>query len=378
MPMTFRIVVPRGCRAALALALAMCLAPGGRAHEAGHTAGAGPAAVKSPRDELLARAEAALCGGDAGAARDLFEQAAGISHAADTELGIVRAAMQAGAYREAAGFAAHTAGAHPETGAGAALYAWLLHLAAQEDAARATLARARALLPGDATLEAAQRLLDTPDGAASGILLRAPGRLAPCSAPPAAGWRTLSSGTLIDSGRRALAPLAATGAARRLRVRDGLGRDAAARVIRVDAVTGLAELALDPPLPPHRTAASLTSRAVFPGAPIYGLEYSGSAAEPAWPRMRIGFMGGAGGTRAIHALGIAVPAGPRGGPVFDGRGNLAGIATVDAAGRDTVVLAPLLRSAHAMTSADEETARLGADEIYERALTQVVQVLGAP
>ena len=60
--------------------------------------------------EWLGR-EALLASGKVAEARDAFEQAAALEHAADIELGILRSQMQAGHYRQALDFAAHTAGA---------------------------------------------------------------------------------------------------------------------------------------------------------------------------------------------------------------------------------------------------------------------------
>ena len=78
------------------------------------------------RAALLDAAEAALARGDTEAALAGFERAAGMLHAPDTEMGLVRSQMQAGQYRRALAFAAHTAGAHLEAPAASALYAWLL------------------------------------------------------------------------------------------------------------------------------------------------------------------------------------------------------------------------------------------------------------
>src|SRR5262245_50357527 len=83
------------------------------------------------RAEMLARGEEALQRGEVDLAGDLFTQAGFIKHAADAEIGLVRAYMQAGEYRRALNFAAHTAGAHPDP-AGKAIYAQLLDAGGQD------------------------------------------------------------------------------------------------------------------------------------------------------------------------------------------------------------------------------------------------------
>ena len=95
------------------------------------------------REALLAQAERELARGDAASAIGVLDRAAMMLHAADTEMALVRAYLQAGEYRRALAFCAHTAGAHRETAEPSALYAWLLHLGGQSAFARRTLAEAR-------------------------------------------------------------------------------------------------------------------------------------------------------------------------------------------------------------------------------------------
>ena len=78
-------------------------------------------------------------------------------HAADAELGLIRAAMQDGQYRRALAFCAHTAGEHTDDADGGALYAWLLRIGGQERARRAqVLADTRAHAPDDAVAAAVE------------------------------------------------------------------------------------------------------------------------------------------------------------------------------------------------------------------------------
>src|SRR5262245_38170902 len=156
------------------------------------------------RDELLRAGEQELRQGDAQRAEILFEQAGLGRHATDAELGLVRAYMQAGDYRRAVALCAHAAGAHPDSGAGAAMYAWLLFIGGQTQVAARILDRASARAPRDPVLAAAGSLLKSPVPVPSGALLESPARFAPFSPaseslPPAA--RPVGSGVMIDSGR---------------------------------------------------------------------------------------------------------------------------------------------------------------------------------
>ena len=120
-------------------------------------------------------------------------------------------------------------------------------------------------------------------------------------------------------------------------------------------------------------------------------------AEPAWPWLHAGFFGGLAQPEAAtgeRRLGIAMPPGPRGGPVFDAAGRLAGLAlggSGSAAGDrlvpitalrqalgagliDAPPLPPVAASAAATPS---RLARMPNDEVYERALRVAVQVIVA-
>jgi hypothetical protein len=80
-------------------------------------------------------------------------------------------------------------------------------------------------------------------------------------------------------------------------------------------------------------------------------------------------------------LGIDVPVGPRGGPVFDAAGQLAGIAILDEAGQSRLLPVTVFAGgAGAGEGGPQEgpgtsPARPQADEIYEHALSAVVQII---
>ncbi|MBA2412966.1 MAG: hypothetical protein H0V63_09095 [Burkholderiaceae bacterium] len=199
-------------------------------------------ALMKKRTELLQQGEAALARVDVDAALKAFDQAAGILHAADTEMGLVRAYMQGGEYRRALAFVAHTAQAHREVAGAAALYAWLLYSGGQSVNATQILGDAASLFPRDTLLAEARRQLDSRAPIATGALLKLPARMAPfgpMAGSPSAS-RVASTGVLIDRGKRALIPLAAVGKATTVWVRDGLGRSSRAAVERRVAASDLA------------------------------------------------------------------------------------------------------------------------------------------
>ena len=165
------------------------------------------------RSALLRAAEAALASGNPAQALAVFEQAAMLLHAADTEMGLVRAHLQAGEYRRALAFCAHTAGAHLDSAPASALYAWLLRIGGQGVFAQRVLGEAAARAPSDPVVSAVVREFKRSWPTAMDELLAAPQRMAPygmteqghAAVPKDA--RVAASGVLMDEGRRALVPL---------------------------------------------------------------------------------------------------------------------------------------------------------------------------
>lgn len=336
----------------------------------------------SERLVLLARGEAALAALDPVQALAAFEQAARISHSADTEIAIVRSHMQAGEYRRALAFAAHTSGAHVDETGGTALYAWLLHAGAQDVLARRLLAQSLERSPGEPRLAQVAFQLRNPWPIAAGALLRPPARLAPYGEtrglPP--GAHVVASATLAGQGTLALAPAGALVKGARYWVRNGLGRLVEARPDPAPSVHGLSllRLAAALPGPPPLAASGMT----FPGSIAYAVEFAPQGdAAPAWPLMKAGFVGAASNDGATRTLGVELPRGSgRGGPVFDAAGRLIGVAAGTSAARaDILVPAPLLRQAFGerlFTAAPDGPARPTApDAIYEPALGQALQLI---
>jgi hypothetical protein len=346
------------------------------------TSGGGPELRE--RSELLERGEAALARGDIGQAHDAFERAGTMMHAADTEMGLVRTYMQGGAYRRALSFAAHTAGAHRDVTAGAVLYGWLLHAggpAAFAAFARRVLDGAEARRPGDALVAQARAQLRSTAPAAGGALLSAPWRVAPFDAGAAlpSTAHVASSGVLVDGGRRALAPLNDAGA---LWLRDGLGRKSAAEVERRVEALGLMLLKLGDPIE-NRSGAELAPHDPFPGSAGFAVDYSATSdAAPAWPLLHSGFIGKPDGTTSRRKLGIEMPAGAMGGPVFDSSGRFIGVALRGDDGQDRLLPLSVLKGEFGEllgTATDQPRAqRAQADAIYERAMPVTLQVIVGP
>ena len=346
------------------------------------------------RDALLNRAEQALAGGDTDGAVLAFEQAAGMLHAADTEMGLVRASMQAGDYRHALAFCAHTAGAHLDAAAAGALYAWLLRVGGQDAAARRVLDDAWAHAPQDPVVMATRRAFETDTFQTSGVMLDLPHRMAPHAlmqggqAPLPMGARMVAGGALIDGGRRALVPAAAIEGAGRLWVRNGVGQATeVSRDVTPDRLQaqGLAVLLLAQPLADGGIA--LAPRDAFAGSPgrVVGYELEADA-RPAWPALHQGFLGAFDGTAGLRQLGIDLPGKTSGGAVvLDATGRLAGITLPGTAGATAMLPVSMFRDLDRAATGQTGTApplapgmRMPIDETYERGLKIALQVLGLP
>jgi hypothetical protein len=347
--------------------------------------GAGVAAVDAEarqreRLELLAQGEAALAAADAETALRHFERAAMMRHAADSEMALIRTYMQAGHYRRALAFGAHTAGAHRDYAGAPALYAWLLFLGGQGAAARQLFEGAAARAPGDPAFQYVQAALLTNVPPATGLPIVPPLRLAPYAAMVQVPSRAVAvaSGTLVDGGRRAVIPSGMLPAGSAVWIRNGLGEVSPARIERRLDRAGASLVRLDHALPVPDDL-GVASRDPFPGSIVYAVDYATmSVATPAWPLLHPGFAGQPldGGGRA---LGIELPPGPRGGPVFDAQGRLAGVALPGRRGPDRLLLPSQLAKyavpLRVVAPADGTASRMSVDEIYERAMRVSVQAL---
>jgi hypothetical protein len=336
------------------------------------------------RQRLLAEGEARLAAGSPAEAEPLFDRAALILHAADSEIALVRTYMQQGQYRKALAFCAHTAGVHRDVVAAAGLYVWLLHLGGQTAVAARRLAEAQAQYPGEALLAAVDAEIRSGWPQARGLLRRPPSRLAPYAAAGSpsvpAHARGVGSATLLPDGQHALAPLQPLSAADAgCWLRNALGQASAAHRVGHLPELGLQLLRLRSPWTPLQ-AAGLAARDPFAGQAGYTLEFSpADDAEPAWPLLRLGFLGAVGREAGTRRLGLDTPPGPRGGPVLDGHGQWVGVAVPSTrlSPAPGLVQASELRAAlgDLLGPAAAPLPRVAPDEAYERGLQLALQLL---
>ncbi len=336
------------------------------------------------RNTLLRDAEAALARRDVLAAEALFDRAANILHAADTEIGLVRTYMQAGAYRRALAFGAHTAGVHLDVVGGSALYAWLLQVGGQHVLAQRLLNDTLARQPDNTFMLAVAKQLGRDTPLADAALQVPPTRLAPYGDTQglASHARVAGSAVLLSDGVHVLAPLALLPASGKVWVRNGLGQLRKARMHQRHRAWGIAVLTLERALPVVEGLQSHTG-AVFPGSAGYALEYvTHPDADAAWPLLHVGFIGAPVGKGTQLALGVELKDGSGGGPVFDAAGRLLGIAVASGhAGPPRLVsthdLQHLLGKPLALPAPTGPALRAMLDQLYEAGLKTALQLITA-
>jgi hypothetical protein len=338
------------------------------------------------RQRLAEAGELALARGDTEAAERAFDSAARIVHSADIEMGLVRTYMQAGDYRRALIFASHAAGAHRNVPAGTALYGWLLHIGGQGVAARRYLREAHEAFPGDEALRQAGAMVAAPQPLPGTALLSPPLRAAPYPLPCAAlpeGTRTAGTALLLGDGRLAVVPAATVRGASQLWVRNAMGLTVAAEWLPGPDAT-LAVLKLASPLPAVPWL-SAPPREPFAGSPSMTVEYvPASDGAATWPLLHQGFFGRSLAAPGDRPLGIDLASGPRGGPVFDALGRLAGMSVPGVDGVDRMVSVDALSRAARLPplAAADGTApqarpadRMSVDALYEVGMRLALQVL---
>ncbi len=337
----------------------------------------------SMRNALLRDAEAALSHLDVVQAELLFDRAANILHAADTEIGLVRTYMQAGAYRRALAFGAHTAGVHLDVVGGSALYAWLLQMGGQHAVAQRLLNDTLARQPGNEFMLAVAKQLGSNKPLADASLLLAPTRLAPYGEMKglASHARVAGSAVLLADGVHALAPLALLAASGKVWVRNGMGQLRKARIQQRHRVLGVAMLTLERALPVMEGLQSHTGP-VFPGSAGYVLEYvTHDYGTAAWPLLNVGFIGNPVGKGAQLALGVELKDGSGGGPVFDAAGRLLGLAVATPHGSPRLVstqdLQHVLDRPLAPPAPSGPAPRAMLDQLYEAGLKTGLQLITA-
>jgi hypothetical protein len=348
--------------------------------------GSDAAGQVAERRRLAEEGESALARGDTEAAALAFDSAARIVHSADIEMGLVRTYMQAGDYRRALTFASHAAGAHRNVPAGTALYGWLLYIGGQGVAARHYLSDAQAAFPDDEALRQAGAMVAAPQSLPGVALLSPPLRAAPYPVPFSAvpeGARTAGTALLLGDGRLAVAPAATVRGARQLWVRNAMGQTVAAEWLH-GPDTALAVLKLASPLPAVPWL-SAPPRQPFAGSPSMTVEYvPGSDGGATWPLLHQGFFGRSLASPDDRVLGIDLASGPRGGPVFDAFGRLAGMSVPGVDGVDRMVSVEALSSAAGLpplAAADGKAPvarpadRVSVDALYEVGMRLALQVL---
>jgi hypothetical protein len=301
-------------------------------------------------------------------------------------MGLVRTYMQAGDYRRALTFASHAAGAHRNVPAGTALYGWLLHIGGQGVAAQRYLSEAQAAFPDDEALRQTLVMVNAAAPLPGIALLSPPLRAAPYPVPAVAapeGVRTVGTALLLGNGSLAVTPTSTVRDARRLWVRNAMGHTVAAEW-QPGPETAFAVLKLASPLPAVSWLHA-PPREPFAGSPSMTLEYvPAPTGEAAWPLLHQGFFG-----RLLEApenrhLGIDLAPGPRGGPVFDAFGRLAGMSAPGPDGRDRLVPVEALSRAAGLPPpprADVAAApsrwadRMPVDALYEVGMRVTLQVL---
>ncbi len=328
--------------------------------------------------EWIRVGEAALARLQIDEAQKAFEQAAALAHSADAELGLTRSYLQAGEFRRALAFVAHTAAAHSVDTGGTALYVWLLNAAGRSEQAKRILQDALQRSPSDLLLGRIASQLSSAIPLASASMLRPPARLAPYSEDTAKGARITGNGVLIGSGEFALVTGQLLNRRSRVWVRNGLGE-----VHKVNPVRriGSSQLWLVKRMQiqnrPNPIRASV--KPPFPGSVAHIVNFlPASELQPQWPQMHSGFLGAVRSDQT-RTLGIELPFQSQGAPVFDASGALTGVSTVDRAGQQSLLacaeLLPLEFWADEPARSTQSTTKIASDAVYEIALRVTLQTI---
>lgn len=336
------------------------------------------AVLRQQREAWMRDGELALAALEAANAQSSFERAAALEHRADAEISLVRAYLQAGEYRRALAFVAHTSAAHKDDSGGVALYAWMLNAAGQTEQAKRVLSEARQRFPQDRLLDQVQDRLSAAMPTPTPLLMRPPLRLAPYSAALPKGARVIGQGVLIDGGSRALVDITGSRQSARLWVRNALGQISRVRTdVRLGA-SGFALATLEHSLA-RSSRLSIASRPRYPGSVGHLVNFAaGADSKPQWPLMHSGFLGPIRGDHT-RTLGIELGFRSLGGPLFDATGALAGLSVAERDGRQSLfscaqLLGPV-PPGESTTASPALIPGLATDEIYERALSLAVQTL---
>jgi tetratricopeptide (TPR) repeat protein len=337
------------------------------------------------RRALLVGAEALLSELNGHAALALFEKAALISHSPDTEIGIVRAYLQNGAYPSALSFCAHAAGAHEESIESTALYAWLLRIGGYKEHAIKLLDTAGKRNPDDSLIASLRTHVDMALPLTGPLFAKTPVRFLPYAGNLSGKVRaqSLGSGLLLNDGKRLLVLTAVLGGtSNRFWIRAGLGKISKAEVLSSENYFSV--LQLHQPIE-HRSELTFAAKPPFPGSIAFSVQYRARALKTlAWPVLDSGFVGNPGSVGSSRSLEINHGGNTWGGPVFDQSGRIIGLAARSNFAHQKqalLITSPSMRS-HEATSGlswddqapEAQRPKVSSDYIYGSALKSIAEI----
>jgi S1-C subfamily serine protease len=308
---------------------------------------AASSADQTPGDAALLReAGEALAQGRTQRALSLYETVAHRGESLEAELGLIRASLKAGAFRQAMAFANLTAGEHRESAEAQALLAWLLDRTGQTEIALRDLRKLQSAQPAAFAPVAAEAdiLIDRAAAPQAVSLLdrwqaKNPGsrtELARVRARLVPAAQAGGNGVIIDEGRRVLTVRAALGNPDgRFRVRNARGETRDARLDAAGSRGELQVLVLSQPFPagwsiPYERFASPEDVHIS-----FVLGYSTpGVSDPGFPAISTGVVlrPDTGVARTLQIT-SALAVGHIGSPVFDPRGRLIGMSLAPGAPR---------------------------------------------
>lgn len=310
-------------------------------------------------------------------ARNALEKASGNFHAMEIELGLIQTLMQAGEYRHALSAAAHTQAEHPDEIDSTLFYAWLMAIGGQTNPAIQLIEATIARYPDDAALTLMLTQIKSRQLNAAEIKTSDAIQLKPFTSKGneiTHPRKQLTSGILINDGKYVITSLAAIEQSKILQVRNGLGREVSARVEQNFPIAKLAVLKLEKPIKTPKKVI-LVEKTPFPGSPIYIVGSTPTNSDEAdWPQLKVDILGTPSSATPGYPLHVQNTAAGSG--IFNQQGYLIGIVDSD----NNKIMLPLdaLTAYKKLSKAPSASGKLAMDEIYENALSNVVQILGNP
>jgi hypothetical protein len=318
-----------------------------------------------------------LSEGNTEKARLDLEKAGGHFHAIEIELGLIQTLMQAGEYRHALSAAAHTQAEHPDAIDSSLLYVWLMAIGGQTNPAKQLIETTRERHPKDTSLTLllqqikARQLIATELKTSTAIQLKP---FTPENGAAINSRQYLATGILINNGTQAITWLSNTVRNKTLQLRNGLGRETNASIEKTFPNSKLVILKLQKPLKTTNNI-TLANKTPFPGNPIYIVGFTPHNNDHAdWPQLQVDILGTP--TSTIDGYPIHVQHASVGSAVFNQQGALIGVVNDDSK-KMIVPLTEVLVAYKNLVNTAQPVSKLPMDEIYESALSNTVQVLGA-